>query len=65
MGDTTLKVTDAYGRALPLGEVGELWAHGTAISSGYFGRPDATAAVFTPDGWFRTGDIARIDRWWE
>ena len=61
MGDTTLKVADAHGRALPAGEVGELWAHGTAISSGYYGRPDATAAVFTADGWFRTGDIARID----
>ncbi len=61
MGDTTLKVADASGRAMPIGEIGELWAHGTAISSGYFGRPDATAAVFTADGWFRTGDIARVD----
>ncbi len=61
MGDTALKVADACGRALPIGEVGELWAHGTAIASGYYGRPDATAAVFAADGWFRTGDIARVD----
>ena len=56
-----MKVADANGQALPSGEVGELWAHGTAVASGYFRRPDATAAVFTADGWFRTGDIARID----
>jgi long-chain acyl-CoA synthetase len=61
MGDTALKVTCPLGKPLPEGEVGELWAHGTAISAGYFKRPEATAAVFTEDGWFRTGDIARID----
>jgi long-chain acyl-CoA synthetase len=61
MGDTELKAVDAEGRTLPIGEVGELWAHGTAISAGYYQQPEATAAVFTPDGWFRTGDIVRID----
>src|SRR5262249_19871834 len=30
-------------------------------SAGYFHQPEATAAVFTRDGWFRTGDVARID----
>ena len=40
---------------------GELWARGTAISAGYFRQPEATAAVFAPDGWFKTGDLARID----
>ena len=61
MGDTALKVADPDGAPLPVGSVGELWARGTAIAAGYFNRPDATAAVFTADGWFRTGDIARID----
>jgi long-chain acyl-CoA synthetase len=61
MGDTELKVVGPLGRVLGQGETGELWARGTAISSGYFNRPDATMDVFTPDGWFRTGDIARID----
>lgn len=61
MGDTVLKVTDPEGNALPCGAAGELWAWGTAISGGYYRRPDATEAVFTSDGWFRTGDIAKID----
>src|SRR5262249_40565823 len=61
MGDTVLKVADAQGDSLPAGSIGELWARGTAISAGYYGRPDATAEVFTPDGWFRTGDIVRQD----
>jgi long-chain acyl-CoA synthetase len=61
MGDTRLKVVDPEGNTLPLGEVGELWAHGTAISAGYFQQPEATADSFTSDGWFRTGDLAMID----
>jgi long-chain acyl-CoA synthetase len=61
MGDTELKVVCPEGRTLPVGEVGELWARGTAISLGYYGRPDATAEVFVEGGWFRTGDIVRMD----
>jgi long-chain acyl-CoA synthetase len=61
MGDTELKVVDVSGRTLPSGEVGELWARGTAVSAGYFNRPEETAAVFLVDGWFRTGDIVRLD----
>jgi len=60
-GDTVLKVADPLGDTLTVGGVGELWASGTAISQGYFNRPDATAQVFTPDGWFRTGDLVRLD----
>jgi long-chain acyl-CoA synthetase len=61
MGDTRLKVADPVGNPLPVGSVGELWAHGTAISAGYYHRPEATAQVFTSDGWFRTGDLVRMD----
>jgi long-chain acyl-CoA synthetase len=61
MGDTQLRVADPLGKALPIGSVGELWARGTAISAGYYHRPEATAQVFTPDGWFRTGDLVRMD----
>ncbi|MFD0344432.1 type I polyketide synthase [Streptomyces sp. NPDC127117] len=39
---------------------GELWVNGPGIMAGYHGRPEATAEVLR-DGWFRTGDLARID----
>lgn len=39
------------------GEIGELLVRGPNVFSGYWGRPDATAAAFV-DGWFRTGDLA-------
>lgn len=45
---------------LPTGTIGELWARGPMIVSGYWNKPDATAATFI-DGWVRTGDLARID----
>ena len=41
--------------------VGELQVRGATVFSGYLGRPEATAASFTHDGWFRTGDTAVIE----
>ncbi len=41
-------------------EVGELQIRGTSVTPGYFRRPDATAALFTPDGWLRTGDLGYL-----
>ena len=43
------------------GEVGELIARGLGVTTGYYNKPEATAASFTADGWFRTGDLGRID----
>jgi long-chain acyl-CoA synthetase len=54
------KVVDDEGRALPAGEVGELWVRGSSVIKGYINRPDATAESIT-DGWLHTGDVARID----
>jgi acyl-CoA synthetase (AMP-forming)/AMP-acid ligase II len=42
------------------GEPGELWVRGPQVMEGYHGRPDATAAMLTPDGWLRTGDLVAI-----
>lgn len=54
------------GRPLPGVEIrrdadGELLVRGPGLFAGYFGEPEATAAVMTADGFFRTGDIGEID----
>ncbi|MYS23668.1 AMP-binding protein [Streptomyces sp. SID4948] len=41
--------------------IGELQLKGPTLFDGYLGRPEATAASYTADGWFRTGDIAAIE----
>lgn len=41
--------------------IGELQMQGPTLFAGYLGRPEATAASYTEDGWFRTGDIAAVD----
>jgi fatty-acyl-CoA synthase len=43
------------------GEVGEMWIRGPHVSNGYWNNPEATAAAYAEDGWFRTGDLARRD----
>ncbi len=53
-------VRDELGRDLPPGSTGVLWIKGPIIIKGYLNKPDATAQAIQ-DGWFNTGDIARID----
>jgi acyl-[acyl-carrier-protein]-phospholipid O-acyltransferase/long-chain-fatty-acid--[acyl-carrier-protein] ligase len=56
------KITDREGeRELPVGEEGLLWIAGPNVMQGYLDRPDLTAKV-VKDGWYCTGDIARLDR---
>lgn len=46
---------------VPVGEVGEVWIRSPANFRGYLNMPEATAEVLRPDGWFRTGDLGRLD----
>lgn len=60
--DTEEQIVDLEsGEELPRGEVGELLIHGPQVMKGYWKQPQATAETIRPDGWLRTGDIARID----
>jgi acyl-CoA synthetase (AMP-forming)/AMP-acid ligase II len=56
-----VKVVDDEERELAPGEVGELLVRGHNLMHGYWRDEEATAAVFTADGWYRTGDLASID----
>ena len=57
-----LKVVDDHGEEAPRGEVGELVVKGPGVMRGYHGQRDATTEALTPDGWLRTGDLARRGR---
>jgi len=74
--DDYQKRPDSTGRALPplcdlkivgenggckTGEVGEVWIRTPANFRGYLNLPEETAKALTPDGWFRSGDLGRLD----
>ncbi len=55
-----VRVVDTEGKDVPVGQVGELVIAGPHVCSGYWRNPEATAQSLR-DGWFHTGDMARID----
>src|SRR4051794_31280910 len=55
-----IRLVDDEGNDTPAGEVGEIAIRGENVMKGYWNRPEDTAAAI-PDGWFRTGDLARRD----
>ena len=58
---TDIKLLDEEGREVALGQPGEICAKGPQVMRGYWDKPEANAAAFTADGYFRTGDVGVFD----
>ena len=58
---THIRLLDDDGRDVAPGEPGEICAKGPQVMKGYWQKPEANAAAFTADGYFRTGDIGVFD----
>lgn len=58
--DDEIRIVDSDGQPVPPGEMGELETRGPYTPRGYYRNPEANARAFTPDGWYRTGDVVRL-----
>jgi malonyl-CoA/methylmalonyl-CoA synthetase len=56
-----LRVVDDAGQAVPQGEIGGIQVRGPNVFQGYWRMPEKTAEEFTADGFFKTGDVGRVD----
>ena len=56
-----LKIVDNQRRILPVGEIGEIAVRGSFLMKGYYNKPEETAKVIDPDGWYYTTDLAFQD----
>ncbi|NIR60334.1 MAG: AMP-binding protein [Gammaproteobacteria bacterium] len=56
-----VRIADDQGRALEAGAPGSVQCRGPNVFKGYWRRPQASAKAFTPDGFFVTGDLGRVD----
>jgi long-chain acyl-CoA synthetase len=56
-----IRILDDDGKDVPLGQAGEIAIKGPQVMSGYWQRPDETASVMTPDGFFKSGDVGVMD----
>jgi long-chain acyl-CoA synthetase len=57
----TIKIVDDNGNTLPTEQIGEIWLKGPMIMKGYYNLPHETAAALTADGFFKTGDLGKVD----
>ncbi len=58
---TDIAILDDDGKPVPLGQPGEIAIRGPQVMVGYWNRPDETAKVMTPDGFFKSGDVGVMD----
>ena len=58
---TDIAILDDDGKLVPLGQRGEIAIRGPQVMAGYWNRPEETARVMTPDGFFKSGDIGVMD----
>jgi long-chain acyl-CoA synthetase len=58
---TDIKLVGDEDEPVPIGEAGEICAKGPQVMQGYWRKPEANAAAFTADGYFRTGDVGVFD----
>mgnify|MGYP001251434479 CR=1 FL=1 len=56
-----LRVSDDNGRPCPAGEIGGIEVKGPNVFKGYWRMPEKTKEEFTADGWFKTGDVGKVD----
>ena len=56
-----LRVHDDQGQPLPVGEIGGIQVQGPNVFVGYWRMPEKTKEEFTADGWFKTGDVGKVD----
>ncbi|MDD5480179.1 long-chain-fatty-acid--CoA ligase [Rhodoferax sp.] len=59
--NTWLKLLDDEGQEVAPGQAGEIAIKGPQVMAGYWQRPDETAKVMTPDGYFKSGDVGVMD----
>jgi malonyl-CoA/methylmalonyl-CoA synthetase len=57
----SLRVVDGLGETTPMGEIGDIQVKGPNVFAGYWRMPEKTAEEFSSDGYFKTGDVGKVD----